>query len=58
MPKESVNGKIKWGTTKVVAEEFSISMRTVQCIWKRVKSTSINGVVDISHCKMLDIEGD
>ncbi|XP_074352653.1 uncharacterized protein LOC141691797 [Apium graveolens] len=48
--KKSVNGKLKWGTTKAVANEFSVTMRTVQRIWKRAKETS-NGVVNVSHLK-------
>ncbi|KAL8107287.1 hypothetical protein AgCh_023913 [Apium graveolens] len=49
--KKSVNGKLKWGTTKAVANEFSVTMRTVQRIWKRAKETS-NGVVNVSHLKI------
>nr|XP_017233213.1 PREDICTED: uncharacterized protein LOC108207264 [Daucus carota subsp. sativus] len=39
------------GTTKAVANEFSVTMRTVQRIWKRARETSINGMVDVSHLK-------
>ena len=48
--KKRVNGKLKMGTTKTVANEFSVSMRTVQRIWKKAKETS-NGVIDVSHHK-------
>ena len=32
---KSVDGKLKQGVTKIVASQFSVSMRTIQRIWKQ-----------------------
>ncbi|KAK1367812.1 hypothetical protein POM88_033904 [Heracleum sosnowskyi] len=48
---KSNNGKLKKGSTKVVAIMFSISTRTVTRIWKQSKTPLANGVVDVSHQK-------
>lgn len=50
--KKSVDGKLKKDTSRSVASLFSVSMRTVQRIWKQAKN-SLNacGVVDVSHRK-------
>nr|XP_027067645.1 uncharacterized protein LOC113693286 [Coffea arabica] len=46
----SYGGQLERGLTKVIATQFKISMRTVQRIWERAKSTIINGgSVDISR---------
>lgn len=44
--RRSVNGKLKRDTTKSVAALFSVSMSTVQRIWKRSKENSGG---DVSH---------
>lgn len=49
--KRSVNGRLKRGTTKAVAVEFTVNIRSVERIWKRAKETSSQGQVDVSHLK-------
>ena len=51
MLRRSVNGKMKWGTTKAVASEFSVSMCIVQRFWKRAKHVSNNEAVDVSSLR-------
>ncbi|KAK1360341.1 hypothetical protein POM88_044815 [Heracleum sosnowskyi] len=46
---KSLNGKLKKGTTKAVALLFSVSMTTVQRIWRRAKESSNIEGVDVSH---------
>lgn len=43
---KSDNGKLKKGVTNMVASSFSISMRTVQRIWKQAKDFG-----DVNHRK-------
>ncbi|XP_050212958.1 uncharacterized protein LOC126664553 [Mercurialis annua] len=45
---KSVDGKLKRGVTATVASKFSISMRSVQRIWKRSK---LSENADVSHKK-------
>jgi hypothetical protein len=45
---KSVDGKLPRGVTKAVASSFSVSMRTVQRIWKRSKESEAH---DVSHRK-------
>lgn len=49
--KKSRDERLKWGTTNDVAAQFSVNVRSVQCIWKRAKETSSMGKVDVSHVK-------
>ena len=58
---KSVDGKLKQGVTKMVASQFSVSMRTIQRTWKQSKSNGIH--VDVSHkrtgncgCKRVQID--
>nr|GMC84991.1 transposon protein, putative, Mariner sub-class [Ipomoea batatas] len=45
----SVNGKVKYGSIKDVANVYSVSTRTVSRIWKKGIACVANGVpVDIS----------
>ena len=44
-----MNGKLKKNTSREVATLFSVSMRTVQRVWKRSKENMKNGVTDVSH---------
>lgn len=46
---KSNNGKLKKDTTKSVALLFSVSMTTVQRIWRRAKESSNKEEVDVSH---------
>ncbi|KAL7158342.1 hypothetical protein ABFS83_02G136600 [Erythranthe nasuta] len=43
---KSINGKLKRGVTKMVALQFSVSLRTVQRIWKQSDKGRNN---DVSH---------
>ncbi|WCJ29059.1 hypothetical protein M5689_010721 [Euphorbia peplus] len=47
---KSKDGKLTRGVTKKVAIEFSVSMRTVQRIWKQAKNNS-GPFVNVSHRK-------
>ena len=49
--KRSVNGKLRRNMTQEVASIFSVSLRTVQRIWKRGKNTPNGAIVDVSHKK-------
>jgi len=44
---KSTKGRLKKGVTKSVATQFSVSMRTVQRIWKRGKESG--ACADVSH---------
>lgn len=45
---KNVDGKLRRGITNVMASSFSVSRRTIQCIWKRAKESEIH---DVSHRK-------
>ncbi|KAK1353633.1 hypothetical protein POM88_051998 [Heracleum sosnowskyi] len=45
----SINGKLKKKTTRDVASIFSVSIRTVQRIWKRSRENTEDGVANVSH---------
>jgi hypothetical protein len=48
----SNNGKLKKGSTTVVANMFNVSLRTVQCVWHRAKGCRHRGEpVDVSSKK-------
>ena len=47
----SVDGKLKKDTTKIVAELFSLNIRTIQRIWKRGKNCVDGEIIDVSHMK-------
>ncbi|KAK1389474.1 hypothetical protein POM88_017652 [Heracleum sosnowskyi] len=47
----SVNGKLKKKTTRDVASIFSVSIRTVQRIWKRSREHTEDGVANVSNRK-------
>lgn len=47
--KASVKGKFKKYSTKKVATEFAVPLRTVQRIWKRSKENLGNDFADVSH---------
>ena len=48
---KSVDGKISKGVTNMVASSFSVSIRTIQRIWKQSKES---GTCDVSHKKTIN----
>lgn len=48
---KSVNGKLKKKSTRIVAEKFSVPLRTVQRIWKRTKENVGDGMTSVLHRK-------
>jgi len=52
--RKSVDGKLPREVTKAVASSFSVSMRTVQRIWKRAKESEAH---DVSHRKTKNYGG-
>ncbi|WOH12834.1 hypothetical protein DCAR_0832343 [Daucus carota subsp. sativus] len=47
----SVNGKLRHGTIPLIAQQYSVSNRTISRIWRKAKGMLDSSVVDVSHRK-------